>query len=126
MTRSTRRLLAAHGVVALVTTWVAAGRDLRAAPLSIATGRTATFDALVGYGTAISPPWPVASLLWRLRPATLAFAAVAVVVGQLCEPIVWSRRTWRDPVLASSILCNLILPIAIVRSARNEVGTLGT
>lgn len=123
---TTRCLLALHAVVTAVSTAIAVGRDLRAAPFGVATGRTASFDAVIGYGTAISAPWPIATAAWIVPAPGLRLAAPVFMIGQLSEPIVWRRRTWRDPVLAVSVICNLILPIAIARSARNDLGTLAS
>lgn len=123
MRSTTRRWLALHAALTAGSTALAIARGLPAAPFGIATRRTAAFDALIGYGTAVSAPWPVAAGMWTLGPRMLTMAAPALAIGQLSEPLVWHRATWRDPVLAATIAMNLTLPIAIALSARNDLGT---
>lgn len=126
MSVTTRRLLTIHAAITAASTALAIGRGLPAAPFGIATRRTAAFDALVGYGTAISAPWPVVPAVWILSPRTLRLAAPGLAIGQLSEPLIWRRDTWRDPVLAATVTMNLILPIAISLSARNDLGTFAS
>lgn len=120
-------LLIGHTLATGLATLIAVSRELPGTPFGVATGRTAGFDATIGYGTALSAPWPVLLGLWALRRHPAArWIAAAMVVGQLSEPQTWRGETWRDPILAPVIAGNLIVPFSMcLVGSRNGSGTVG-
>jgi hypothetical protein len=99
----------------------------------IRTGRSAGFDAAIGYGTGISAPWTVvAPLLFfagrkdrKSRNVVMALS-LAALVGQMVEPAV-RAITWRqNPGAKAVTVVNVAIPMAMLYASRNGFGTVGS
>ena len=106
-------------------------REQAAAFFGLRTGRSAAFDAAIGFGTGISAPWtlvvPLVFFAFRSEPQSrqlVRLLSLMALLGQLGEPVTW-RLTRCDPVVRALVAANVAVPIALYRSARNDFGTLG-
>lgn len=124
-----KRLAWVYAASAALGTVLAIRKNEPAAFAGIRTGRSAGFDAAIGYGTGISAPWTVvAPLLYfagrtdRKSTGIVVALSLVAVIGQLGEPA-FRTLTWcQDPVGKAVSLANVgpfrpsILPL-VIRSA---------
>jgi hypothetical protein len=108
--------------------------ELKGRPLGISTQFSMLVDAIAGWGTAISAPWPMLAMLGLMNGPLrrsgstkrgLLILAALFFLGGLVEPITWSRSLRSGNVLITSlVLGNIVLPAGLVwLCLRNVLGT---
>lgn len=107
-----RRLACAYAVFAALGTVIGVRNADSAAPFGIRTGRSTGFDAVVGYGTALSAPWPMVLLLLAhagRRQSVVRILSVIFLVGAAGERSTWEWKG-RPGVEQTVIAANFLLP----------------
>lgn len=85
----------------------------------------------VGWGSAVSAPWPMVALVvgdalreGSGRPAGrwCGYVGAAVFAGTAIEPATWGRRA-RSPLIASAVVANLVAGALLIRAGRQASPT---
>lgn len=111
-----RRLACAYAAFAGLGTIIGVLNADSAAPFGFRTGRSTGFDAVVGYGTALSAPWPMVLLLLaraeRNRRLVQALSTM-FLIGAASERSTWQ---WQGrPVVEKTLLvANFLLPASML------------
>ena len=107
-----RHLACAYAVFAGLGTVIGVRNADSAAPFGFRTGRSTGFDAVVGYGTALSAPWPMVLLL--LAQAGRNRRLVQVLSKMFLIGAASGRSTWQwqgRPVVEETLVAaNFLLP----------------
>jgi len=132
--RLLRPMSSAYIGLGLLGTVIGVAYQLKGRPLGISTPFSVSFDAIAGWGTAISAPWPMLAMLglmtgplrrseWTKRGLLILVALF--FVGSLVEPITWSPLPQgANAVIAMVVWGNIVLPAGLITLClRNVLGT---